>query len=117
MLKNFLIFIFSVHATLALAIEETSINKNINVRGFFAQADDIIYGNAESKIVFLEYFSPTCPHCVDFRNKIFPKIKEKYIDTGKILYILREFIGNKQDLDAAILARCDGNIKSGKVSL
>ena len=44
-----------------------------------------------------------------YHQKIFPEIKAKYIDTNKIAYVIREFIGNKQDLDATILARCSGH--------
>ena len=71
--------------------------------------DDIVIGDPKSKIVLVEYFAPTCPHCVHYHQKIFPEIKAKYIDTNKIAYVIREFIGNKQDLDATILARCSGH--------
>lgn len=81
-----------------------------HVRNFTPASDDIILGNPEAKVVIVEYFSPTCPHCAVYRHRIFPGIKSKYIDNGKIAYIKREFIGNKQDLDASILARCEGNI-------
>lgn len=73
---------------------------------------DIVLGDTKSKIIFVEYFSPTCPHCAYFNKVILPKIKKKYIDTNKISYIIREFIGNKQDLDAAILQRCNGKVDS-----
>ncbi len=79
-----------------------------HVRGYDIEPDDMFFGNKDAKIVLVEYFSPTCPHCVTYHKRIFPKIKEKYIDTGKIAYVMREFIGNKQDLDATILARCSG---------
>jgi protein-disulfide isomerase len=42
-------------------------------------------------------------------QKIFPDIKKQYIDSNKISYVLREFISNKQDLDATLLARCTNN--------
>ena len=71
--------------------------------------DDIVLGNVKSKVVLIEYYAPTCTHCVDAEREIFPVIKEKYIDTGKIAYVMREFVGNKQDLDASLLARCDGS--------
>jgi len=72
--------------------------------------DDIILGgNPNSSVVFIEYFSPTCPHCAYYKKEILPKIREKYVDTDKILYVVREFIANKLDLEAAILARCNGN--------
>jgi protein-disulfide isomerase len=82
----------------------------IYVRGLSVAPDDMVIGDAKSKIVVVEYFSPTCPHCVHYHQKIFPEIQKKYIDTKKIAYVTREFIGNKQDLDATILARCDGNL-------
>ncbi len=77
--------------------------------GFVAKISDIVLGNSDSEIVIVEYFSPTCLHCVNYHKRIFPEIKKKFIDTGRVQYIVREFIGNKQDLDATILARCSGD--------
>lgn len=70
---------------------------------------DIVIGNTNSKVIVIEYFSPTCAYCLYYHQKIFPKIKEKYINTNKIAYVIREFIGNKLDLEASILARCSGS--------
>ena len=83
-----------------------------HVRGYGIEPDDIVLGERTAKIVLVEYFSPTCPHCVTYNKKIFPQIKTKYIDTGKIAYVVREFIGTKQDLDATILARCNNDLQS-----
>lgn len=75
--------------------------------------DDIVIGNQrEGKILFIEYFSPTCSHCAYYKREVLPKIKEKYVDTGKIVYVMRECVSNKQDLDASILARCKGDFNS-----
>lgn len=74
--------------------------------GFTISENDMFVGDANSKIILIEYFSPTCPHCAYYHKTIYPEIKKKYIDTNKIAYVTREFIGNKQDLDASILARC-----------
>ncbi|WP_341756059.1 MULTISPECIES: DsbA family protein [unclassified Candidatus Tisiphia] len=79
---------------------------------FNVSRNDIVLGNIKANVVVVEYFSPTCPHCAYYHDTILPKLKEKYIDTNKIAYIIREFIGNKQDLDAAILQRCPNNIDS-----
>ena len=87
------------------ANEETTSPKSLSI----IAADDIVLGNKEAQIILIEYFSTTCHHCSSIHQKIFPTLKEKYIDTGKIAYVMREFIGNKQDLDASILARCNGN--------
>ena len=79
---------------------------------FKVEDNDMVLGNKESKIVLVEYFAPTCPHCAYFQTTIFPELKKKYIDTNKIAYVIREFIATKQDLDASILARCKGDINN-----
>jgi len=81
-------------------------------RGFYVMKDDMVLGDPESKIVLVEYFSPTCPHCALYHKMTFPEISKKYIETKKIAYVIRDFVGNKQDLDAAILARCNGSLDS-----
>lgn len=91
---------------------DTKEHKTISFPTFNISDMDIVLGDTKSKITFIEYYSPTCPHCAYYNKVILPKIKEKYIDTNKIVYIVREFIGNKQDLDAAILQRCNGKLDS-----
>ncbi len=73
--------------------------------------EDLIQGNKNAKVVVIEYFSLTCPHCAYFHKTVYLALKAKYIETGKIAYIQREFIGNKQDFDSAVLARCGGDMK------
>ena len=74
--------------------------------------NDIITGDPEAKILFIEYFAPTCSHCTEYHLKVFPEIKSKYVDSGKIAYVQRECISNRQDLDASLLARCKGDKES-----
>lgn len=73
------------------------------------QDKDIILGTQNAPVTIIEYFSYTCLHCAYFHNNVFKEINDKYVATGKVRYIIREFIGNKQDLEAAILARCTNN--------
>jgi protein-disulfide isomerase len=54
----------------------------------------------------VEYASLTCSHCGNFHNTTFAALKEKYIDTGKIHFILREFPLDPLALAAAMVARC-----------
>ena len=68
---------------------------------------DIVIGNKDSNVRLIVYSSLTCSACGYYHENVFNKIKENYIDTNKIAYILRLFIGNKQDFDASILAMCD----------
>ena len=45
----------------------------------------------DAKVTIIEYASMTCPHCAAFHAKTWPALKKKYIDTGKVRFILREF--------------------------
>lgn len=75
--------------------------------------DDMTMGSATAKITLIEYASPTCSHCADFNEKVFPELKAKYIDTGKVHYVFREFLTPPQETAAAsiLLARCAGKDK------
>lgn len=66
-------------------------------------------GKADAKVTIVEYFSMTCPHCAHFHNDTFEKIKEKYIDTGKVRFIAREFPFDPRAAAAFMLARCAPN--------
>ncbi|MBC2884636.1 DsbA family protein [Ochrobactrum sp. CM-21-5] len=67
---------------------------------------DMVYGKADAPVTIVEYASLTCPHCADFTLQTFPKIKEKYIDTGKARLIFREFPFDPRATAAFMLARC-----------
>lgn len=72
---------------------------------------DVWLGKEDAKVTIIEYASMTCPHCANFHEKIFPVIKEKYIDTGKVRFTLREFPFDPLATAAFMLARCNGNDK------
>lgn len=67
---------------------------------------DISLGPAEAKVTVVEYASMTCGHCANFEKEVFPAIKKKYIETGKIRYILREFPLDNLAAAASMLIRC-----------
>jgi protein-disulfide isomerase len=64
-------------------------------------------GPEDAPITIIEYASMTCPHCARFNTEVFPQLKEKYIDTGKVHYIFREFPLDGLSAAAFMLARCD----------
>jgi len=70
--------------------------------------DDIPMGSATAPVTMIEYASMTCPHCAAFAVTTFPKLKEKYIDTGKVKYIMREYPLDALAAAAFMLARCGG---------
>jgi protein-disulfide isomerase len=67
---------------------------------------DITYGSADAPVTVIEYASLTCPHCANFANTIFPSVKKKFIDSGKIRFIYRNYVMNGADMTASIVARC-----------
>jgi protein-disulfide isomerase len=79
-------------------------------------SQDMSIGSPTAPVTVIEYASPTCPHCARFEAGVFPAFKAKYVDTGKVRYVLRE-APIHPDLDAAafLLARCAGPANYFKV--
>ena len=73
---------------------------------------DIAIGSADAKVTVVEYSSLTCPHCAAFATKVYPDFKTKYVDTGKVRFITREFPLDNLAAAAAMLARCVDKEKS-----
>jgi protein-disulfide isomerase len=65
-------------------------------------------GDEKAPITVIEYASMTCPHCAHFSEATFPELKTKYIDTGKVRFIFREFPLDQLAAAGFILARCAG---------
>jgi protein-disulfide isomerase len=66
-------------------------------------------GDPKAPVTLIEYAAVTCPHCSDFFLHQFPEIKSKYIDSGKVHFIFREFALNALDTAGFMLARCAGD--------
>ena len=63
-------------------------------------------GSDEAPVTIVEYSSLTCPHCAEFHADTLPKIKETYIDTGKVRLVFEDFPLGSLALGAAVVARC-----------
>jgi len=72
---------------------------------------DMALGDPKAAVTIVEYASMTCPHCATFTKEVFPKIKETYVDSGKVRFIFREFPLDLTAAAGSMLARCiaDGN--------
>jgi protein-disulfide isomerase len=72
------------------------------------RASDPVLGSAHAPITVIEYFSFSCPHCERFHREVFPAIRERYVETGRIRFVLRDFPLNLAALKAAQAAWCGG---------
>ena len=63
-------------------------------------------GKADAPITVVEYSSMTCGHCANFHKGVFPYLKEKYIDTGKVYFVHREFPLDPLAAAVSMLVRC-----------
>lgn len=71
---------------------------------------DMSLGSAKAKVTVVEYASMSCPHCARFNNNVFPAFRKKYVDSGKVRYVLREYLTQPVEVAEAgfMLARCAG---------
>jgi protein-disulfide isomerase len=72
---------------------------------------DIILGAENAPVTVIEYASMTCSHCAHFSVTTFPELKKRYIDTGKVRFIMREFPLDPLAAAGFMLARCAGKDK------
>jgi protein-disulfide isomerase len=63
-------------------------------------------GSEQAPVTIIEYASMTCPHCAHFHETTYPELKKRYIDTGKVRFIFREFPLDRLAAAAFMLARC-----------
>jgi protein-disulfide isomerase len=75
---------------------------------------EYVIGNPNAKVTLVEYASAACPHCARFDAQVFPQLKAKYIDTGKVKYAFREMlVGDEAEVNVAaisfLMARCAGH--------
>ena len=75
---------------------------------------DMALGPAKAPVTITEYASMSCPHCAAFEENVFPMLRSKYIDTGKVRFVFREFPIDIKAAAASMLARCIANDDAGK---
>ena len=68
-------------------------------------------GNVDAKVSIIIYESLTCGHCADFHEKVYPKLKKDFIETGLVKIEFRSFPLDLAALNASKIAHCknDGN--------
>ncbi len=69
---------------------------------------DAALGADTAPVTIEEYAAPTCPACKQWHDDVFPLLKSRFIETGKVKFVLRETPSHNKPVDAAIfaIARC-----------
>ena len=65
-----------------------------------------VLGDPAAPVEIVAYESLTCPHCAAFHRETYDALKERYIDTGKVRFVYRDFPLDGTALRASMLARC-----------
>jgi len=76
---------------------------------------DIWLGAKDAPVTMIEYASMTCTHCAAFHQETWPTLKSKYIDAGKVRFVLREFPLDPLATAGFMLARCVGPEKRNAI--
>jgi protein-disulfide isomerase len=97
--------VLSPLTTLALAADTNPSPEDLAHAG---PGGDIMIGSDKAPVTIIEYASMTCPHCAHFEETTLPELKKRYIDTGKVRYVMREFPLDALAAAGFMLARCAG---------
>ena len=54
--------------------------------------NDHVTGNIDAPVTLVEYASVACGACAGWHNQVYPEFKKKYVDTGKVRYVFREYV-------------------------
>lgn len=75
-----------------------------------AAEDGRVRGRADAPITLIEYSDFTCGWCVKFFQTTWPRLQAKYVDTGKVRFLYRDYPRADQGVgvEAAVASRCAG---------
>ncbi len=74
-----------------------------------SSVQEMVLGDPDAPVTVTEYASFTCPHCRDFHNWAYDRLKAEYIDTGKVKFVYRDVYFDRYGLWASLVARCSGD--------
>lgn len=73
-----------------------------------------VLGSEAARVVIIEFADFQCPFCVRFFDETLPELRAKYIDTGRVRFVLRHFPLERihaEAATAAVAAECAGREK------
>jgi len=76
--------------------------------GLTPYLEDKVHGDPNAPITVVEYASLACSHCADAHKDIIPELMKRFVETGQVKFIFKDFPLNGPGLRAGQLARCFG---------
>ena len=74
-----------------------------------AESKILSTGSPDAKVTVKVFSSLTCPHCANFHEVIFDKLKDEYIKKGLVRFEHHAFPLDLAALNAEIIVRCQTN--------
>lgn len=104
-------FGFSIALTLGSGAIDASFAQSVDTAELLKPGplEEKAFGSPSAPVTIIEYASLTCPHCRRFHVETWAAFREKYVDTGKVRFIMREFPLDQLATAGAMLARCAGD--------
>ena len=103
LISKFLVVMLSVVSVLSFGTVPTSASN--------PELSERVLGKTDAPVTVIEYASLTCDHCKRFHLEILPRLKEAYIDTGKVKLVYRHFPFEQVGMMAAVLAECAPRVR------
>ncbi|MGL4974102.1 MAG: DsbA family protein [Bosea sp. (in: a-proteobacteria)] len=66
-----------------------------------------VFGDTSAPVTIIEYASLSCGFCAKFHLETWPTLRAKYVETGKVRFIMREFPLDPLAMAGFMLARCN----------
>jgi protein-disulfide isomerase len=107
--KNLVSNVFPLDGSLTQEANPTGSNEPIDV----SVGGSPSKGSKSAKVTVVEFTDYQCPFCAKYYSESYKKIVKNYVDTGKVLYVIKDFPLNFHDQaqKAAEAARCVGDQK------
>ena len=100
-----LFFAFYLFGNIVYGQQQGSAHPLTEVR---SKMGEYVMGHEKAPIKIVMYYSLTCTHCREFDQKILPLIVDKFVNTGKVKWVVHDFPTDNVALKAAQIAWCKG---------
>ena len=80
----------------------------------FAMRDRAVLGPDTTRVVVIEFSSFNCAHCRAFHEKVFPLLRERYINTGKVQWVIINASNDTGDRTSPVFLVARGALRQGR---